>query len=400
MDRNTPQYLAGKDRVRLDAELSGSAAPRSDFVGLYPPRLKNILKGKEVIALGGGEVYQQMLGPALNFLGVQVHLYDTNPETPSEFGENRLESSESGPARLPVFILSPNRCHLPQAEKMIEQERPVAVEKPACLFSEIQRLTDVISTAQRPSYWTDFNFMMARVLIALASGVKMPFMDAVSIESDPAGKVRESLLSGTPLVQGKIVRVTGHFLQKGQNTGGTLQGREWLNSLEQGGGMMRDLLTRMLNICSMIGMNVASINDVDLRVSTPTSGQYVPIKTASQAEHFAKTSGMMDNGAEFCFTVGKYAAKDNLNLVLDYDTGVQLKLEWCPPNRKNKVIFCKNGEEAGRVGTYVDPYLLTSLFALQHFESNELAHLFFPEQIRAVQVIGEMAFKGRGHLHA
>jgi len=386
-----PKPLGGTDFVQ---------ARDDPMVGIYPSNLKNSKAGASVIVVGGGEVYQRMIAPAMRFLGTRVHLFDPqNP--PLQDGEVRLQKLEDAPEGIPVFILSPNKHHAQHACFFMERGNPVAVEKPICLSEEVDDLVSAVQRTSAPTYWIDFNLMMGRAFIALASGVNMPFMDRTALGlEDSGGAIDHVLHRHAPLIKDKPIKIVGHYLQEETAPGGGIDHRPWLSNVSEGGGIMRDLMTRMFNVSHMIGMECINIDRVDLHVSNREApGQYLPILSSEQAEQYAAVTGTMkNNGREvaFDFVVGKYAAKNDLRLVLEYEGGDKLTLEWMPPNRKNRVVWTKSdGTIGGNVSTQVDPYLLIVLDALRHFDSHNPFPLYFAEQAKSVRVLGEAARIGR-----
>ncbi len=263
---------------------------------------------------------------------------------------------------------------------------PVVVEKPACLAGEVDRLRSVIYSSTQPTYWIDFNHMMARSFIALAGGVKMPFMDVVNIENDPTGKIAESIEKHIPLINGKIIKITGRYIQKAAGAGGTVDHRPWLRSVKEGGGVIIDMMTRLFNISQLIGLKNIEPKTCDKHSYAGRNNKIRLRDIPNLAEDHAKVTGTMD-GAEFDFEVGKYAAENNLHYTIEYDSGDVLKLEWLPPNRKNRVTWTKNGEIQGSVFTDIDPYLLIVLDALTHFRKVGISHMYFAEQVSSVAMI-------------
>ncbi len=398
-------FLNGSPQKILGVPIDELPLTDNPMTGCYSAALKNSRHGQEVIVIGGGEVYQKMIGPALNFLGIKVHLYDPNSNVAMVYGETRLLNPEQSPKRIPAFILSPNKYHAGQARFFIERGQHVAVEKPACLPEDVEDLRELVFRSDASSYWIDFNHMMGRSLISLAAGVKMPFIDndAIDIMDDPTNRIATSLQSNTPLIDGNITRVTARYFQAGNAPGGNFAGKTWQMDYSQGGGIMRDLMTRLFNITQLIGLNAYHITSADLRLADPDEhGKYTPITSAYETEQYSEVKGIMlgDAGKVYYdFAVAKYAATNDLALQLEYDTGDKLTLEWQPPHRKNTVTWHDSeGNVAGKVVTRTDPYMLIVLDALSHFESGGATPLYFAEQINSVVAISKAAAFGRQHL--
>ncbi len=391
----TAEYLK-LHSLELNAQVDLTAAPDNTMVGRYSSQLQNLFPDKKVGVVGAGEVYQKMIGPALKHLGIKVFLYEPNTEVKNNFGEERLGEMGLMPEGIPVFILSPNKFHVDQTEYFTKRGNPVVVEKPACLAGEVDRLRSVMDKSTQPTYWIDFNHMMARSFIALAGGVKMPFMDAVNIENDPAGKIAESIKNNTPMINGKITKITGRYIQKASGAGGTTDHRPWLKDPKQGGGVMRDMMTRLFNISQLIGMQDINPETCELKRFDQADQSFKNLGNWPTAEDHARVTGKMD-GAEFDFEVGKYAAENNLHYTIEYDSGEVLKLEWLPPNRKNRVTWTKNGEIQGAVFTDIDPYLLIVLDALTHFRKVGICHMYLEEQLESVRIIANAAALGRNN---
>ncbi len=412
MPSPTSQHLNKiEPRILGTAVNANPAFEENKMVGCYSKELRNSKYGQEVVVFGGGEVYQKMVGPALNHLGVKVHLYDpklflshndSNRIVP-KFGETLVKNLDAAPRDLPVFILSPNKDHATQARFFIERGQPVVVEKPICLPEETEKLNFVVRNSSTPSYWIDFNHMMGRSLIAIAGGVRMPFMDSAQIESDTDGRVANAMARGNILIEGTIKKVTGYYLQAGNAVGGTIEHRSELLNISKGGGMLRDLMTRQFNMIQLIGLSNFNIATSDLRIaSRENPGEYIPITNVAQAEEYAAVTGTMqhnNNEVKFGFAVGKYAKENNLNLTLHYDTGEKLKLEWLPPHRRNRVTWlAADGAVKGSIYTRVDPYMLIVIDALEHLKSKDPMPLYFPEQINSVQILAQAARIGRSGL--
>lgn len=390
----TAEYLK-LHNLELGAKVDMDAPDNNQMIGCYSSRLQNMLKEKKVGVIGAGEVYQKMIGPALKHLGIEVYLYDPNPDLKIQFGETRITGMGGIPENIPVFILSPNDKHVVQTRFFTERKQPVIVEKPACLSSEIESLNKVVSNSEVATYWIDFNHMMARSFIALAGGVKMPFMDALNVENDPTGKIADSIKNNTLLISGEIKKITGRYIQKASGAGGTMEHRSWLKDPKQGGGVMRDMMTRLFNISQLIGMKDIKPTSCELKRFDQAEGVFKNLGNWPTAEDQAKVIGTMD-GIPFDFEVGKYAVENNLHYTIEYDSGDVLKLEWLPPNRKNRVTWTKNGELQGSVFTYIDPYLLIVLDALTHCRQVGVSHMYFEEQIESVRIIAESLAIGRG----
>lgn len=387
------------------------AFEKNTMVGCYLEELRNSKSGHEVVVFGGGEVYQKMVGPALHHLGIKVHLHDPklflSHDDPGRiipiFGETLVKNLDSAPRELPVLILSPNKDHATQARFFIERGQSVIVEKPVCLSEETEKLNFIVRNSSTSSYWIDFNHMMGRSLIAIAGGVKMPFMDSAQIESDTYGRVANAIAKGTTLIEGTIKKVTGYYLQAGNAVGGTIEHRSELLNVSKGGGMLRDLMTRQFNMIQLIGFSNFDIATSDLRLaSRENPGEYIPITNVAQAEEYASVTGTMqhnNNEVRFGFAVGKYAKENNLNLTLHYDTGEKLRLEWLPPHRRNRVTWLgTDGAVKGSIYTRVDPYMLIVIDAFDHLKSKDPMPLYFPEQINSVQILAQAARIGRSGL--
>jgi predicted dehydrogenase len=385
----TAEYLK-RHNLELGAEVDMSAPDNNTMIGRYSSQLQNLLKEKKVGVVGGGEVYQKMIGPALKHLGIEVYLFDPNKNIKNNFSEVRVDELGAIPNSIPVFILSPNKFHVDQTEYFTKRGNPIVVEKPACLAAEVGRLRSVVDKSEQPTYWIDFNHMMARSFIALAGGVKMPFMDVVKIENDSTGKITESIKNNIPLINGKIKKITGRYIQKASGAGGTTDHRPWLRDAREGGGVMRDMMTRLFNISQLIGFKNIELKKCDKHSYAGRSNKIRFKDVPNLAEDHAKVTGVM-NGAEFDFEVGKYAVENNLHYTIEYDSGDVLKLEWLPPNRKNRVTWTKNGEVQGAVFTDVDPYLLVVLDALTHCRKVGVSHMYFEEQVKSVEIIGKAA---------
>jgi predicted dehydrogenase len=393
---STAEYLK-LHNLELGAEINIGAPDNNAMIGRYSSQLKNLLEEKKVGVVGGGEVYQKMIGPALKHLGIEVYLFDPNQQIPNNFGEERLREIWFIPEKIPVFILSPNKFHVDQTEYFTKRGNAVVVEKPACLAGEVERLRSIIESSAQPTYWIDFNHMMARSFIAIAGGVKMPFMDVVKIENDPTGKITESIKNNIPLISGKINKITGRYIQKASGAGGAADHRPWLRDAREGGGVMRDLMIRLFNISQLIGLTNIELKTCDKHSYAGRSNKIRFKDVPNLAEDYAKVTGTMD-GVPFDFEVGKYAAENNLHYTMEYDSGDVLKLEWLPPNRKNRVTWTKNGEIQGSVFTDVDPYLLIILDALTHCRKAGVSHMYFKEQVKSVEIIGKAAELSRAHL--
>ena len=393
---STAEYLK-LHNLELGAEINIGAPDNNAMIGRYSSQLNNLLKEKKVGVVGGGEVYQKMIGPALKHLGIEVYLFDPNKNIKNNFSEVRVDELGAIPNSIPVFILSPNKFHVDQMEYFTKRGNPVVVEKPACLAGEVNRLRSVVDKSEQPTYWIDFNHMMARSFIALAGGVKMPFMDVVKIENDHTGKIAESIKNNIPLINGKLKKVTGRYIQKASGAGGTTDHRPWLRDAREGGGVMRDMMTRLFNISQLIGFKNIEPKTCDKHSYAGRNNKIRFKDVPNLAEDHAKVTGLMD-GVEFDFEVGKYAAENNLHYTIEYDSCDVLKLEWLPPNRKNRVTWTKNGEVQGAVFTDVDPYLLIVLDALTHCRKVGVSHMYFEEQVKSVEIIGKAAERSRAPL--
>jgi len=165
--------------------------------------------------------------------------------------------------------------------------------------------------------------------------------------------------------------------------------------------MLRDLITRMFNISQLIGLDNVTIGESDLRLADRNKpGSYTPITDSSQAEEYAAVKGeMQHNGHEVDFAVGKYASANDQSFSILFDTGDKLTLEWLPPNRKNSVTWeNSDGEVTATISTHVDPYLLIMLDIMNHLELDKPEHMYFPEQLKSVELTGIAAEIGREHL--
>ena len=160
---------------------------------------------------------------------------------------------------------------------------------------------------------------------------------------------------------------------------------------------MRDLMIRLFNISQLIGLTNIELKTCDKHSYAGRSNKIRFKDVPNLAEDHAKVTGIMGD-AEFDFEVGKYAEENNLHYTIEYDSGDVLKLEWLPPNRKNRVTWTKNGEIQGAVFTDVDPYLLIILDALTHCRKAGVSHMYFAEQIKSVEIIGKAAELSRAHL--
>ncbi len=389
------QYLNEQVPLKLHATVDLPAPESNTMVGRYPSALKDALLGQEVGVVGGGEVYQKMIAPALKHLGIKVLLFDPNKEIPTNFDEERVREIWFIAEQMPVFILSPNKFHADQTEFFTKRGSPVVVEKPACLGREVDRLKTIVEKNKQPTYWIDFNHMMARSFIALAGGVNMPFLDALKIENDPSGKIAESFTNHTPLINGKIKKIIGRYIQRASGAGGTTEHRPWLRDAREGGGVMGDMMTRLFNISQLIGLTKIEPKTCDKHSYVGKDNKMKVKDVPNLAEDHAKVTGTID-GVPFDFEVGKYAEENNLHYTIEYEAGDVLKLEWLPPNRKNRVTWTKNGEVLGSVFTDVDPYLLIIIDALNHFENKKEGHMYFAEQVESVRVLSEAAAIGRG----
>ncbi len=111
----TAEYLK-LHSLELNAQVDLPAASDNTMVGRYSSQLQNLLQEKKVGVVGGGEVYQKMIGPALKYLGITVNLFEPNQQIANNFGEERLREIWFMPEKIPVFILSPNKFHVDQTE--------------------------------------------------------------------------------------------------------------------------------------------------------------------------------------------------------------------------------------------------------------------------------------------
>ncbi len=382
------------------------AAPASPWVGKYPDAeeladsaLGKSMAGKEVLIIGGGEVYQQMYAPVFPLLGIKVHLYDPK-EVPLNHGENKLESLDDAPKGIPAFILSPHAFHYPQVKEMMRQGREFACEKTICLPGQVDDLVQDVEGYNKPTYWIDFNHMMGRVLPALASGINMPFLNegAIKIDYDSDGKIATAIKNHEPLIPGKIKKITGHYLQGGSNVATTVPaGSEWQHNPAEGGGFL-GLCIRLFNLSQLSGLQPSQINTSELKITSGRAGEYSPVPNKDTAEHWAHVTGTMKDGIPFDFTVGKYAAKDEQDLTIEYESGDKLVLKWLPPNRKNSVEWTgADGVLKGKVDTFVDPYLLCVLEAMDHF-ANGKGHLYLKGQAISTKAVGQAAGMDRAGL--
>lgn len=382
---------------------------KDKMIGQYPEAWRNRYKGMEVAVAGAGEAYQEMLGKALLFLGAKVYLYDPNPHAKPLNGEIKVEGladsvtgTDGIPPHVPVFIESPNKYHAAQARLLIENGHPIALEKPVCLPNEVGALNRAVSNAKVPTYFTDFNHMMARTLIALGGGVKMPFLEEAVARTENA-EMKAALANGGKLICSPIKKITARYFQKGGDVGGDIDKKPWIGKIEEGGGMMRDLMTRQFNIAQLIGLTLDKIDDVSLSVYDGKSGEfgkYKPIVVGNETEHRADVKGTMKDttghSVAFDFGVGKYAAENELYYKIEYVNGESLELQWQPPHRKNTLTWRGTDQKIkGMTSTFIDPYLLTAIDFLEHSRSNSPKPFYFKEQLCSVQWLDQAASMAR-----
>lgn len=129
---------------------------------------------------------------------------------------------------------------------------------------------------------------------------------------------------------GKLKRIEAYLLEEGQESTATIEGREWLGDLTQGGGMLFDLMTHLPNVVHVLGFRVDALNEVRLGSHTQERGVYIPIGLHDwiTAEDFAKACGTTMDGVPFEFVVGKYAKAHNRYVLLEDEKGMQLKLSF------------------------------------------------------------------------
>jgi predicted dehydrogenase len=377
--------------------LENAAPPVSDFTGLYPPSAKDTKAGMNVAVLGAGDVFQKMIRPVFQHLGISCQIYDTNESLSLAPREVRVEHPKGFDRQSPVFILTPPRLHVQQVIDCISKQKPFYCEKPIGVTNEeMNRLEDIMQGIKTPGYFGDFHYFMGLAMTSLM-GVNMPYKNTLEIVSDETGKIAEALRTGTPLIE-RVKRVVGHYMMGATTVGGTVEGRVWLDNRRAGGGMLTDLMPHFTNNCALMGMRVHTISSSELKMKTDLPGVYTPIAKGDteSTEYYAKVTGTLTNGADFEFEVAKYAAKNDLFLELEGGSGEKLRLDYLPPNRKNSVTFLgSDGGVQGEVKTTIDPYFLTISHALEHFDSREMGALFFSEQAETVRVMERMDEVGR-----
>lgn len=373
--------------------LDYAAPPASDFTGRYPPSAKNCEAGKIVAVLGAGDVYQNMIRPTFEHLGLSCQIYDTNQNLLPKAQETRVATPEDFDKESPVFILTPPRYHVQQVIDCIRAQKPFYCEKPiGANCEEMAQLETALKEIKAPGYFGDFHHFMGLGMTSLM-GMNMPYQNTLLVVSDESGKIREALKTSIPLLN-KVTKVTGHYLMGASTVGGTLEksasGRAWLDNRKTGGGMLTDLMPHFTNNCALMGMTIHTIDSAELKEKTDVPGQYTPIAKGDtqSTEYYAKVTGKLNNGADFEFEVAKNAAQNDLFLELEDTNGYRLRLDYLPPNRKTTVSYLTpDGHLLGQVKTTIDPYFLTISHALEHFKSGQNVGLFFAEQAETVRVM-------------
>lgn len=392
----------------LDAGVVQPNAETQKMVGQYPESWRSKYKGKKVFVSGiGGEAYQQMYGPALAHLGVQVIGYDVRQAIPLRFGETLSDTITRGenpniPEGIPALVMCPNNRHLMQTTTLLNDGHPVGLEKPICLAGEESRMKANIEVEGSQVYCTDFNHMMARSLIALAGGVKMPYMDEIATQTQD-NHILDSISQGKPLIDSPIKSIKARYYQAGGAVGGGLAHRAWLTDLKRGGGVLTDLMTRQFNIAQLLGLKYEKSTDVALSVNDGENGKYKAVEHKHQAEHEAQVRGTMvdSNGRKipFDFGVGKYAAKNELYYEVEFENGQSLRLDWMPPHRVNQLTWQdERGHEITKLTTKIDPYMLILDDMLSHFENKDQFPMYADTQLNSVKWLGEIAKQGRENL--
>lgn len=408
---STRDYLNTHTPKSIDGFEKGVVQPNREtekMVGQYPASWRNKYKGQKVFVSGvGGEAYQQMYAPALAHLGVEVIGYDTRQGIPLRHGEtlsDTIDRNENStiPEGIPALVMCPNNRHMMQTITLLNRGHPVGLEKPVCMADEVDRTKANIEVNGSQVYCTDFNHMMARSLIALAGGVKMPYMDEIETQTTDTG-VLDAIKQGKPLVDSPIKSIKARYYQAGGAVGGGLEHRAWLTNLSLGGGVLTDLMTRQFNIAQLLGLRFHTSNEVALSVNDGEHGEYKPVEYKNQAEHEAKVNGIMKDAdgrdISFDFGVGKYAAKNELYCEVVFENGQSLRLDWTPPHRVNELTWRdEQGGVLSTLTTKMDPYILILDDMLSHFASKDQFPMYADTQLNSVKWLGQIAHQARKNL--
>lgn len=358
----------------------------------YPLEFADKYKGKSVAILGVGQAYRKYVEPALNFLGVKNReVYDLNPKKVRD-EEVKIVPSDITKDKI-TYILTPNNFHAFQSLDLLKRGMPFYVEKPVAInSSEINQLDEAVKQAKEPSYYGDYYLFKALGLFSLM-GIEMPFKEHLRVEQDDNSALRRSIDSGKPLL-GKIKKIEAHLLEGGDVSAATIEGREWLGELSQGGGMLFDLMVHLTNLAHILGSSIDALDAVRLGVRTEERGVYSPIELHdwTTAEDFAQVSGTMVDGATFDFVVGKYAKEHNRYVLLEDENGTKLKLSFTTDNSVEWIDA--NGKIKGKVVLLADPYMLTMVDAIEHLTKGK-GPRFYQTQRESVIMIEKMHAVGR-----
>lgn len=362
----------------------------------YPVDYRNKYSDLGAGIIGAGQVFQQRIGPSLHFLGVENKVI-LDPNLNKELlgqRDQRIDNLEAITEDHIGFILSPNNRHVSQVIELAGRKVSVYVEKPIAINKEeISELDKVVAETKVPIYFADYYLFKALGLFALM-GVEMPFKEHLRIEHDPNGKLADAIKTCKPILD-KIVKVKGYLLEGGQTLPATIEGREWLGDLKQGGGMLLDLMVHLTNITNMLDLKIKSISSAWLGVNEGIRGKYRPIDSGEfeTAEDFAKVEGTATNGAEVEFAVGKFAKEHDRYLLLEDENGYALRLAFTSDNSVE--WRDANGDFLGKVNLLADPYFLTMTHAIEHLTKGNGA-MFYEPQRESVLKIEEMQKIGRG----
>lgn len=329
----------------------------------YPVEFADRYSEQYAVILGAGQAYRKYAEPALNFLGIKDRvIYDPDPQRVHD-EEAKIIPSDIAADKI-AFILSPNNFHASQALDFLNRNIRFYVEKPVAIkSSEIDQLDAAVAKAKEPSYYGDYYFFKALGLLSLM-GIEMPFKEHLKIEQDYGHALRNAMDTGKPLL-GNIRKIEASLLE-GEGSAGTIQGREWLGDIKQGGGMLFDLMVHLTNIAGMLDLSVDTIDKVYLGTRTDERGKYNPLSLYNwdTAEDFAQVQGKTSNSIPIKFAVGKYAKAHDRYVLLEDAIGAQLKLSFTTDNSVEWID--KNGTIKGKVILLADPYMLTMVDAAEH----------------------------------
>lgn len=359
----------------------------------YPLVLKDTFEGTKIAVLGAGQhVFRQRAEPSLKFLGIkEISIYDPDA-TKIHADETKIDNVDFMKSGEIAYILSPNNFHAPQELNFLAQNIPFYVEKPIAIsVLEIDKIDRALKKTKSPSYYGDYYLFKSLGLFALM-GIEMPFKEHLKVEKDFNNNLRNAINSGKPLLK-NLVRIEGYLLE-GEGSAATIEGREWLGDLKQGGGMLFDLMVHPLNIINRLNVPIDIINKVSLGVRTNERGKYIPIPTGNwqTAEDFAEANGKTKDGIPVKLVVGKYATKHNRYILLEDETGEKLKLSFTVDNQVEWID--KDGNVKGKIVLLSDPYMLVMADAADHLTIGK-GPKFYETQRDSVIIIDKMHKIGR-----